>query len=103
MLFQSLSFYNSLKIMIFQNMKNKSNVMGVLHLPISKGGHDYLYVVVDRFSNMCILMPCKKHIPAQQTAQFFFQYVWFILDYPHPSFRIKTLDSLVNSGQDCGE
>jgi hypothetical protein len=31
-------------------------------LPITKGGHDYLYVVVDRFSKMCILMPCEKKI-----------------------------------------
>ena len=29
-------------------------------LPMSRKGHDYLYVVVDRFSKMCILMPCKK-------------------------------------------
>jgi hypothetical protein len=29
-------------------------------LPMTKGGHDYLYVVVDRFNKMCILMPCKK-------------------------------------------
>jgi hypothetical protein len=29
-------------------------------LSILKGGHDYLYVVVDRFNNMFFLMPCKK-------------------------------------------
>jgi hypothetical protein len=29
-------------------------------LPMSKKNHDYLYVVVDRFNKMCILMPCKK-------------------------------------------
>ena len=29
-------------------------------LPMSKMSHDYLYVVVDRFSKMCILIPCKK-------------------------------------------
>jgi hypothetical protein len=29
-------------------------------LPMSKRGHDYLYVVVDRFRKMCILMPCIK-------------------------------------------
>jgi hypothetical protein len=27
-------------------------------LPMSRRGHDYLYVVVDRFSKMCISMPC---------------------------------------------
>ena len=29
-------------------------------LPKSRKGHDYLYVVVDRFSKMCILIPCNK-------------------------------------------
>ena len=29
-------------------------------LPMSKRRHDYLYVVVDRFRKMCILIPCKK-------------------------------------------
>ena len=28
--------------------------------PMSKRGHDYLYVVVDRILKMCVLMPCKK-------------------------------------------
>ena len=31
-------------------------------LPKSRKGHDYLYVVVDRFSKMCILIPCNKQI-----------------------------------------
>jgi hypothetical protein len=29
-------------------------------LPMSKKNHDYIYVVVDHFIKMCILMPCKK-------------------------------------------
>ena len=29
-------------------------------LPMYKRNHDYLYVVVDRFKKMCVLMPCKK-------------------------------------------
>jgi hypothetical protein len=44
-------------------------------LPMSKGGHDYLYVVVDRFIKMCILMPCKKRIIVEQATNLFFQYV----------------------------
>jgi hypothetical protein len=32
----------------------------VVRLPMSKKNHDYLYVVVDCFIRMCILMPCKK-------------------------------------------
>lgn len=45
-------------------------------LPISKKGHDYLYVVVDCFSKMCVLMPCKKHITTEETTKMFFQNVW---------------------------
>ena len=37
-------------------------------LPLSRKGHDYLYVVVDRFNKMCILMPCKKKITIEQTT-----------------------------------
>jgi hypothetical protein len=51
-------------------------------LPMSKRGHDYLYVVVDRFSKMCILMPCKKQIIVEQTANHFFQYVWVHFGLP---------------------
>lgn len=32
----------------------------VVGLPLSRKGHDYLYVIVDQFSKMCILIPCKK-------------------------------------------
>lgn len=31
-------------------------------LPKSRKRHDYLYVVVDRFSKMCIFIPCHKQI-----------------------------------------
>ena len=45
-------------------------------LPMSRKGHDYLYVVVDRFRKMCLLMPCKKKITFEQTVNLFFQNVW---------------------------
>jgi hypothetical protein len=51
-------------------------------LTMTKGGHDYLYVVVDRFNKMCILMPCKNHITAQQNTNLFFQYVWVHFGLP---------------------
>ena len=51
-------------------------------LPMSKKGHDYLYVVVDRFSKMYILMPCKKLITTEMTAHFFFQNVWVHFGLP---------------------
>ena len=33
-------------------------------LPMSRKGNDYLYVVVDGFTKMCILIPCKKQVTA---------------------------------------
>jgi hypothetical protein len=51
-------------------------------LPMSKRGHDYLNVVVERFNKMFILMPCKKHITAEQTTNLFFQYVWVHFGLP---------------------
>jgi hypothetical protein len=51
-------------------------------LPMSRKGHDYLYVVVDRFSKMCILMPCTKQVTTEQTTQLFFQNVWVHFGLP---------------------
>lgn len=50
--------------------------------PKSRKGHDYLYVVMDRFSEVCILTPCNKQVTAEQTAKLFFQNVWFHLSLP---------------------
>jgi len=51
-------------------------------LPVSKKGNDYLYVVVDRFSKMCILIPCKKTITGQGAADLFFNHVWIHFGLP---------------------
>jgi hypothetical protein len=51
-------------------------------LPMTKGGHDYLYGVVGRFKKMCILMPCKKNIIVEKNANLFFQYVWVHFGLP---------------------
>jgi len=52
-------------------------------LPKSRKGHDYLYIVVDRFSKMCIFKPCNKQITAEQIAKLFFQHVWVHLGLPN--------------------
>ena len=49
---------------------------------MSKRNHDYIYVVVDRFIKMCILMPCKKQVTAEKTTQMFFQHVWVHFGLP---------------------
>jgi hypothetical protein len=41
-------------------------------LPTTRKGRDYLFVVVDWFSKMCILMLCKKTIKVQEAANMFF-------------------------------
>jgi hypothetical protein len=51
-------------------------------LSMSMTGHDYLYVVVDRFSNMCIIIPCKKHVTLEQTTQMLYANIWFHFGLP---------------------
>ena len=42
-------------------------------LPSTKRGNDCVFVVVDRFSKMAILVACKKSITAEATAKLFFE------------------------------
>ena len=51
-------------------------------LPLSRKGHDYLYVVVDRFNKMCILTPSKNKITTEQTTHLFFQNIWVHFGLP---------------------
>jgi len=41
-------------------------------LSTTRKGHDYLFVVVDNFNKMCVLIPCKKTISDKETTNFFF-------------------------------
>ncbi|KAI5335209.1 hypothetical protein L3X38_025342 [Prunus dulcis] len=45
-------------------------------LPKTKFGNDYLFVVVDRFSKLMILIPCKKTVTGEGATKLFFQHVW---------------------------
>jgi hypothetical protein len=51
-------------------------------LPMSRRGHAYLYVVVDRFRKMCTFMPCTTQVTAKQATQLFFQNVWVHFGLP---------------------
>jgi hypothetical protein len=42
-------------------------------LPSTKQGNDCVFVVVDRFSKMAILVAYKKSITAEATAKLFFE------------------------------
>jgi hypothetical protein len=45
-------------------------------LPTTNKGHDYIFVAVDRFNKMCIIMPCKKTIKGKEVENMFFEQVW---------------------------
>jgi hypothetical protein len=45
-------------------------------VPYTKWGNDCVFVVVDCFSKMAILVACKKNITAEATAKIFFERVW---------------------------
>jgi hypothetical protein len=44
-------------------------------LPSTKRGNDCVFVVVDCFSKMAIMVVCKKSITAEATAKLFFERV----------------------------
>ncbi|CAL2266530.1 unnamed protein product [Prunus armeniaca] len=48
-------------------------------LPNTKSRNDYLFVVVDRFNKMVILIPCKKTVTGEGAAKLFFQHRQSIL------------------------
>jgi hypothetical protein len=50
--------------------------------PTTRKGCDYLFVVVDRFNKMCILMPCKNTIKGQEVAKMFFEQIWVYFGIP---------------------
>jgi hypothetical protein len=51
-------------------------------LPSTKRGNDCVFVVVDRFSKMAILVACKKNITTEATAKLFFERVWVHFGIP---------------------
>jgi hypothetical protein len=51
-------------------------------LPSTKRGNDCVFVVVDRFSKMAILVAYKKNITAEATAKIFFEQVWVHFGIP---------------------
>jgi hypothetical protein len=51
-------------------------------LLITRKRHDYLFVVIDMFSNMCILMPWKNTIKGHEVENMFFEQVWVCFGIP---------------------
>jgi hypothetical protein len=48
----------------------------------TRKGHDYLFVVVDRFRKMCIIMPCKNIIKGQEATNMLLKQVWVHFGIP---------------------
>jgi hypothetical protein len=48
----------------------------MLGFPSRKNGSDRVFVVVDRFSKMAILEPCKKSITREVTIKILFECIW---------------------------
>jgi len=51
----------------------------MLGFPFTKHGNNCVFVVVDQFSKMAILAPCKKCIIEEIIAKLLFECVWVIL------------------------
>ena len=51
-------------------------------LPTTKHGHDCVYVLVDRFSKMAILVAYRKAISIEEIAKLFFEHVWVHFGLP---------------------
>jgi hypothetical protein len=51
-------------------------------LPSTKWGNDYVFVVVEHFSKMVILVACKKNITTEATPKLFFERVWVHFGIP---------------------
>jgi hypothetical protein len=50
-----------------------------------------IYMLVDRFKKMCILMPCKKQVIVKQKDICYLLMYGFILDFLHLLYQIETL------------
>ena len=55
----------------------------------TRKGYEYLFVVVDRFSKVCAMMPCKKTIGSQEATNFFFGQVWVHFGIPRSTVSNK--------------
>jgi hypothetical protein len=54
----------------------------MLSLSSTKWGNDCVFVVVDRFYKMVILVAYKKNITAEATAKLFFERIWVHFGIP---------------------
>jgi hypothetical protein len=60
-------------------------------LPSTKQGNDCVFMVVDRFSKMAILVTCKKSITTEATTKIFFERVWVHFGIPQTIISDRTV------------
>lgn len=65
-------------------------------------GHAYLFLVVDCFSKICVLIPCKKTLSRCEATKLFSAMFGYISNFQTPSYLIETISSLENFGQFFG-
>ena len=71
-------------------------------LPTTKHGHYCVYVVVDKFSKMAILMACRKVISIEEIEKLFFEHVWVHFGLPK-IIILEIAGSSVNFGPHYGK
>ena len=67
----------------------------ITHLPVTSRGHDAILTIVDRFSKLCILVPCTTNIDADTTARLFFDHI--VCKYSMPEKIISDRDTRFDS------
>jgi hypothetical protein len=72
-------------------------------LSSTKWGNDYVFVVLDRFSKMAILVACKKNIIVEATAKLFFERVWVHFGIPQTIVLNRDSRFLRHSGRASGD
>jgi hypothetical protein len=65
----------------------------------TKRVNDCVFVVMDHFSKMLILVVCKKSITIEANANLFFEQVWVHFGIPQTLSQIGTVNFSTHSGQ----
>jgi hypothetical protein len=55
-------------------------------IPLTKHENDRVFMVIDQFSNMVALAPCKKSIIVEITSNILFEFFGFIFGSHEPLF-----------------